>query len=74
LILSLSEVSELKKEVADRFSVKIHFHDGCGGQYFTLDENNDELKSYINAYFLSKNMQASFSEDGLHFVAENRQK
>lgn len=68
LILTLSEVTKLKKEVNDRFSVQIHFHDGCGGQYFSLDQSNDELKKFIIAYFTNINMQAVFSEDGLYFT------
>lgn len=70
MILTLSEASKLKKEVSDRFSTEIHFHDGCGGQYFSLDESSDELREYITEYFADKNMQAIFSEDGLHFTVE----
>ena len=70
MIVTLSEATKLKKEVNDRFSAQIHFHDSCGGQYFSLDESNDELKKYITAYFTNRNMQAVFSEDGLHFTVE----
>jgi len=70
LILTLFEVNKLKKEVFDRFSAKIHFHDGCGGQYFSLDESNDELQKYITAYFTDMNIQAAFSEDGLYFTVK----
>ena len=70
MILTLSEVTKLKKEVIDRFSAQIHFHDGCGGQYFSLDESNDELQKYIIAYFTDIKMQAVFSEDGLYFTVK----
>ena len=70
MILTLSEVTKLKKEVSDRFSAQIHFHDGCGGQYFSLDESNDELQKHITAYFTEINMQAVFSEDGLYFTVK----
>lgn len=70
MILTLFEVNKLKKEVFDRFSAKIHFHDGCGGQYFSLDESNDELQKYITAYFTDMNIQAVFSEDGLYFTVQ----
>jgi hypothetical protein len=68
LILTLSEVNKFKKEVSDRFSVQIHFHDGCGGQCFSLDESNDELQKCITAYFTDMNMHTVFSEDGLYFT------
>ena len=68
MILTLSEVNTIKKEVSDRFSVQIHFHDGCGGQCFSLDESNDELQKYITAYSTDMNMHAVFSEDGLYFT------
>ena len=70
MILNLSEVTKLKKEVSDRFSAELHFHDGCGGQYFSLDEISDELRKCITAYFADKNMQAVFSEDGLSFTVK----
>ena len=68
MILALSDITKLKKEINDRFAVRIHFHDGCGGQYFSLDERNDEIQKYITAYFADMNMQAVFSEDGLYFT------
>lgn len=71
IAISFSEVSELKAEVKDRFSAVVHFHDRCGGQFFNLEEANDELKEYIEEFFAKKNMQAIFSEDGLHFTLES---
>lgn len=68
MILALSDITKLKKEIGDRFSAQIHFHDGCGGQYFSLDERNDEIQKYITAYFADMNVQAVFSEDGLRFT------
>lgn len=38
-----AEVLELKKACAEHFPDHVHFHDGCGGQYFSLDEENDAL-------------------------------
>lgn len=70
MVLTLSEVTKIKKEVSDRFSAELHFHDGCGGQYFSLDEKSDELQKYIASYFADMNMQALFSEDGLCFTVK----
>lgn len=70
MTVTLTEATKLKKEVNDRFSAQIHFNDGCGGQYFSLDESNDALKKYITAYFADINMQAVFSENGLYFTVK----
>ncbi|MGN0692058.1 MAG: hypothetical protein ACI4K7_06910 [Oscillospiraceae bacterium] len=67
MIISISDASELKKASEEKFSSKLHFHDGCGGQYFTVDEPSDELKAFITEYFAAKNMRAVFSEDGSSF-------
>lgn len=72
MILTLSEVTKLKKAVSDRFSAQLHFHDGCGGQYFSLDEDNGELQNFISAYFTDMNMQAVFSKDGLYFTVKTK--
>ena len=68
MILNFSDVAELKKVVAAKFSLRIHFHDGCGGQYFTVEEMTDELKSFLTEYFTERNVR--FSEDGTHFSVE----
>lgn len=68
MILSLSDVSELKKEVAERFSATVHFCDSCGGQSFTLEEPSESLKTFIYAFFSAKNLNVVFSENGEHFT------
>ena len=45
-----AEVLELKKACAEHFPDHVHFHDGCGGQYFSLDEENDALCGFIAGY------------------------
>ncbi len=64
MVLTLSQVSELKKAVTERFSVNIHFHDGCGGQYFTVDEPSKELTEFITEYFAKMNESVRFSSKG----------
>ena len=68
MTVSMSVAAELKKTAAEKFSAKIHFHDGCGGQYFTVDKASDELKGFIAESFAAKNMRAVFSEDGCSFT------
>ena len=39
MAISITEASQLKKEILERFGTVLHFHDGCGGQYFTLEKS-----------------------------------
>lgn len=70
MIISLSDAAAFKQEVAARFPVPIHFHDGCGGQYFSMDEPMQELKEWITDYFAERNLQVRFSADGKQFFVE----
>jgi hypothetical protein len=71
LTLTFSEVTKLKDEIQKHFSVNVHFHDGCGGQYFSLDDKNEEVSKYIFEYFKKLNLKATFSNDGLQFTVDN---
>lgn len=72
MILSLYEVAELKKDVEDKFSIKIHFHDACGGQHFTIENPTDELKKYIVSYFSKRNLNVLFSKNGTSFLIDRK--
>lgn len=63
-----SSVLELKKACAERFPDHVHFHDGCGGQYFSLDEPNDALREFICGYFRGLGLTADFTGDGTVFT------
>ena len=68
MILSLSDVSELKTQVAERFSATVHFCVSCGGQSFIIEDPTDTLKAFITDFFAEKNLKAVFSENGEHFT------
>ncbi|MDO4460543.1 MAG: hypothetical protein Q4C42_10805 [Clostridia bacterium] len=70
MALTFPEVLELKKAVDTNCSAYVHFHDACGGQYFTLDETNEELRSFIKSYFAELSMTVDFSEDGMYFTVK----
>ena len=70
MILSFDYVRELKKEVAEKFSVPVHFHDGCGGQYFTLEAPDPDLITFITRYCTERNRRAVFIGDGTRFTIE----
>lgn len=67
MAISITEASELKKAIFESFGVTLHFHDGCGGQYFTLDERNDEIKQFVESYFEKKGMTVTFIARGTQF-------
>lgn len=68
-IISLADAAELKRLAEEKFSVKLHFHDGCGGQYFSLEEAAEAgLKSWIAEYADGKGLTVEFEEDGKGFI------
>lgn len=70
MILSISDVAELKRTIAEQFSLQIHFHDACGGQHFTVDEPTGALVNFLTEYFAERNLKVIFSEDCTHFSVE----
>lgn len=67
-----SEVLRLKAACAERFPDHVHFHDGCGGQYFNLDSKNDGLRRFICEYFDGQGMRADFFEDEITFTVSGK--
>ena len=51
MAISITEASQLKKEILERFGTVLHFHDGCGGQYFTLEKSGEDITGFIKEYF-----------------------
>lgn len=68
MILSISDVAEIKKEAAERFAVEAHFCDSLTGQSFTAERSDEELKRFITVFFAAKNLRAVFSENGEHLT------
>lgn len=68
VVLSLMEAIELKCLSQEKFGVHLHFHDGCGGQYFSLEDEADKgLKDCIREYTDKKGLKTVFEEDGKGF-------
>ena len=38
MTVKFDTVKILKAELMDNFNTYLHFHDACGGQYFSFDE------------------------------------
>lgn len=69
-ILTLSEVTELKAAVRSRFGTELHFHDCCGGQSFSVDKTDKEMRKFIADFFAAKKLNITFSDNGLQFSAD----
>ncbi len=67
MLLSFDDIIELKSNLLKIYNEKLHTHDTCGGQYFSLDKTNDEIENYIKQYLKKKNITPIFSEDKLSF-------
>ena len=68
MIFNIFAVTEVKKKISELFSVEVHFHDACGGQYFTVDELTDEMKAFLIEYFSERKLKVCFSESGDSFT------
>ncbi len=66
-VISLAEITELKKLISERFSAELHYRDSCGGQNFSMNSSDPELHKYLIEYFGSKGISLKFSADGLRF-------
>ena len=63
-----SEALELKKYLADRGLEYVHFHDQCGGQFFSFDAADAASKNAVVELWRGKGLGVSFTEDDLTFV------
>lgn len=66
------QVLALKKAVQEQFGAdtKVHFHDFCSSQAFSLEAPNAELQAFIEAYFAKQNARAVFNDAGTDFVVD----
>lgn len=70
MAFTYDEVLKLKKYMDEKLSVYVHFHDACGGQYFNLDEPNEDAKHELEKYFAKLNKSIKFAEDNMTFTIE----
>jgi hypothetical protein len=70
MVLSIADVIELKQKIEEQGN-RLHFHDACGCQSFSLDSKcSTELKELIEVYFKARGAEVVFSEDGRSFVVK----
>ena len=68
-IIDFSEIIKLKEAVKKEFDEKVHFHDACGGQYFTLKKNDENLRNFITQYLGKDGYEVKFDTE-ISFVIE----
>jgi hypothetical protein len=69
MTLSLQTVSEMKKQLAEKFGVNLHFCDSCGGQSFRFDSPPDSsVVEWVNEYTAGLGAKANFFTDGTGFT------
>ncbi|MDD3174752.1 MAG: hypothetical protein PHF63_14040 [Herbinix sp.] len=76
IIITYNEVIDLNHIIAaENLSFKIHLHDACGSQSFSIEalgnnsqEQYEALKRKINQYFEKKGIIIRYSENDQEFV------
>ena len=73
MIIKFDTVKILKAELMDNFNIYLHFHDACGGQYFSFDEvPNDEVIKYAEKFFHNLNYKIQIADDKLSFYIKEK--
>ena len=60
---SYSQVLEFKRILDEKFGVYLHFHDACGGQYFSFDE-------FLTSYFANIGGKINIADNKLTFTVD----
>ena len=69
--VDILKVIELKKTLDENFGLRLHLHDSCGGQYFSVDNITPQAKNFIMEYFRNINYMVKFNEDDNEFYLED---
>ena len=68
---SYSQVLEFKRILDEKFGVYLHFHDACGGQYFSFDEaEKDEVYQFLTSYFANIGGKINIADNKLTFTVD----
>jgi len=69
-IIDLLKIIELKNVLKEHFSVDLHVHDTCGGQFFSVEKVAPDAILYIREYFEKYNYDVIFTNDNSEFYLE----
>ena len=71
--LNISEVSELKRMLKEKFRVELHFDNEYAADEFWFDVVPSEaLTRALDKYLAKKRLRAAFTGDGSRFTIEGR--
>ena len=63
---SYSQVLEFKRILDEKFGAYLHFHDACGGQYFSFDE----VYRFLTSYFANIGGKINIADNKLTFTVD----
>ncbi len=70
---NISEVSELKRMLKEKFRMELHFDNEYAAEEFWFDAVPSEtMLRTLDKYLAKKQLRASFREDGMSFTIEGR--
>ena len=69
--IDFSNVIKIKNAVNEKFGEYVHFHDACGGQYFSLETDSDDIRDFIKDFMLKIDYKVIFDKSGLSFTLED---
>ncbi len=76
IIITYNDVHEINQKLKEKeLKFKLHLHDVCGSQSFTIEligsnmnkNHNEEMKKVIQGYFEAKHVKVEFLENSLEF-------
>ena len=70
MVVDFNEYRALKAELAER-GISIHLTDACGGQYFNLDDPDEEKQAVVSEVFSAHGIPVSFTIGGAQFMSRN---
>lgn len=68
MILSLDEMMALKAALKEACGVALHVHDACGGQSFTLERADEDVRAALVAYLAARGQKPVFARGGADFT------
>ncbi len=68
MTIDFHEYRKLKQYLLDKGYKEIHLHDVCGGEYFSIDDPDDETCAAIEKYFEKKGKPVNFSANRTEFT------
>ena len=71
--LKISEVSELKRMLKEKFRMELHFdNEYSAGEFYFDAVPSDAMLRALDKYLAPKRMRAVFGDDGMCFTLEGR--